>query len=103
MEESAFCAGALEAGPPEEACPDTVVEAAAAGQFAIECYRDRAWASCPPRSLVAIRLQAQDLRGVLLQILGREPTIEEVADALRVEGEAAQVEAVGLAAPASIG
>lgn len=100
MEESAFCAGALGADPPEGACPDVVVHAAAAGQLAIECYRDRAWATCPPRSLTAIRIQAHDLRDALAQMLGREPSIEEVAEALRIDGDAARAEIPGLPTPA---
>ncbi|WP_138445265.1 hypothetical protein [Sinomonas susongensis] len=101
MDESGYCPEALGGDPPVGASPETVVYAAAAGRFAVERYRDRAWATCPPRSLDEIRMQALGLREALVQMLGREPSIEEVAEALRLEGEAAQVEAASQVPSAS--
>ncbi|WP_334170627.1 hypothetical protein [Sinomonas sp.] len=92
MEESASCDEGLEVGGPGDASPEAVVHAAAAAQLAVERYRDRAWSTGPTRSLGEIQVQAQGLRDALVQMLSREPSIEEVAEALRMEAEAARVE-----------
>lgn len=79
--------------PGDSAAYETAVKAAAAGQLAIGCFHDHVWTTCPQRSLEELRARARSIGGALVEMLGRDPSIDEIGDALRAELEAAQEEA----------
>ncbi len=47
-------------------------------------FRDRSWSVRPPRALQELEARARKESDRLLQLLGREPTLEELAEALAV-------------------